>query len=201
MSKLREISTYMCFVIRIVVFDSWQISTSSQNGLNKAISSTVLHCVPHEMINPYKENTETITTKVHPLCRSLFQYDKIPPCLLALLHSVLTAQSPRSYLSQCHRWSICVHLRSNPWRASLAGVLKVGFPRSFLLSYSCFLNFNAKFGGSQSSRTPQTTHRLAESRRHLNHLPGSPLKACSESNTAMSSLLLLLNKDLDLCKH
>ena len=61
----------MSFMIRVVVFDSWQISTPSQNGLNKSISFTVLHGLSHEMTNPYKENKEIITINIHPLSHSL----------------------------------------------------------------------------------------------------------------------------------
>ena len=102
-------STDIGFMIRIVVFDSWQISTSSQNGLNKSISSTVLHCVPHEMVNPCKENTETITTTVHALCHWLFQYNKptMPPGSCSDCSS-----QPALYLSQSAtaRSSVTIYL-------------------------------------------------------------------------------------------
>lgn len=83
MLKLRRISTYVCFVIQFAVFDSWQISMSSQHGLNKSISSTVLHCVSHEMINPYKENITAVTGKFN-LC---------PTCHLVSFILVLTIRA------------------------------------------------------------------------------------------------------------
>lgn len=56
----------MSFTVGVWIFDSWQVSPSSQDGLHKPISSTAPHCVPQEFLNPC-EKKEKVFPNTHDI--------------------------------------------------------------------------------------------------------------------------------------